>query len=182
MDPLTSANLRKKERASLAKPILLRALHQWNVKGASAIAGEAEDPSAGSVSLSNALLYRTLSLPFQSSRTSSEGSSATLFSFMAAFHSLYFTCLFQRETWGNISGNGLQCKHMSFNSLEIGVASQPFFCLQCRRPRFSSSVGKTPWRREHYTLRYSCLENSIHWRTWWATVHGITRSQKWLND
>ena len=142
MDPLTSANLRKKERASLAKPILLRALHQWNVKGASATAGEAEDPSAGSVSLSTALLYGTLPLPFQASRTSSEGSSATLFSFRAAFHSLHFTCLFQRETWGNISGNGLQCKHMSFNSLEIGVASQPFFCLQCRRPRFSSSVRK----------------------------------------
>ena len=136
----------------------------------------AEDPAAVTVSLSNAPLYRTPSLPFQSLRTSSEGSSATPFSFMAAFHSLCFTCLVQ--TGETSQENRLQCKHMSFNSFEIGVAwSQPFFCLQCRRPKFSSWVRKISWRREHHTLQYSCLENSIH-RTWQDTVHGMTRSQK----
>ena len=26
-------------------------------------------------------------------------------------------------------------------------------------------------------LQYSCLENSMDRRTWWATVHGVTKSQ-----
>ena len=26
-------------------------------------------------------------------------------------------------------------------------------------------------------LQYSCLENHIHGRAWWATVHGVTKSQ-----
>ena len=27
------------------------------------------------------------------------------------------------------------------------------------------------------TLQYSCLENSMDRRAWWATVHGVTKSQ-----
>ena len=30
-------------------------------------------------------------------------------------------------------------------------------------------------------LQYSCLENSMHRGTWWATVHGVTKYQKQLN-
>ena len=35
-----------------------------------------------------------------------------------------------------------------------------------------------------YTLLYSCLENSMNREAWWATVHGVTKSQtqlKWLS-
>ena len=28
-----------------------------------------------------------------------------------------------------------------------------------------------------YPLQYSCLENSMDRGTWWATVHGVTKSQ-----
>ena len=31
-------------------------------------------------------------------------------------------------------------------------------------------------------LQYSCLENSISRGSWWATVHGITKSQTRLSD
>jgi len=31
-------------------------------------------------------------------------------------------------------------------------------------------------------LEYSCLENSMDRRTWWATVHRVTKSQTWLNN
>ena len=31
-------------------------------------------------------------------------------------------------------------------------------------------------------LQYSCLENSMDKGTWWATVHGVTKSQKLLSD
>ena len=31
-------------------------------------------------------------------------------------------------------------------------------------------------------LQYSCLENSMDRGAWWATVHGIAKSQTWLRD
>ena len=30
--------------------------------------------------------------------------------------------------------------------------------------------------------RYSCLENPMGRRAWWATVHGVTKSQTWLQQ
>ena len=32
------------------------------------------------------------------------------------------------------------------------------------------------------TLQYSCLENPMDGGAWWATVHGVARSQTRLND
>ena len=31
-------------------------------------------------------------------------------------------------------------------------------------------------------LQYSCLENPMDGGAWWATVHGVTKSQAWLSD
>ena len=31
-------------------------------------------------------------------------------------------------------------------------------------------------------LQYSCLENSMDGGAWWATVHGVTKSQTRLSD
>ena len=31
-------------------------------------------------------------------------------------------------------------------------------------------------------LQYSCLENPMDGGTWWAAVHGVTKSQTWLSD
>ena len=31
-------------------------------------------------------------------------------------------------------------------------------------------------------LGYSCLENPMDRGAWWATVHGVTKSQTWLSD
>ena len=31
------------------------------------------------------------------------------------------------------------------------------------------------------TLQYSCLGNPMDRGAWWATVHGVTESQKWLS-
>ena len=44
---------------------------------------------------------------------------------------------------------------------------------QCRRHRFDPWVGKIPQRREGLpTLVYSCLENSMDRRAWWA-IHSM---------
>ena len=41
--------------------------------------------------------------------------------------------------------------------------------------------GRSPGEGHGYSLRYSCLENSMDRGAWWATVHGATESWTWLN-
>ena len=40
-----------------------------------------------------------------------------------------------------------------------------------------SWVKKISWRRDGYPLQYSCLENSMDRKAWWATVHGVAKSR-----
>ena len=42
--------------------------------------------------------------------------------------------------------------------------------------------GKSPEKGNGNPLQYSCLENSVDRRAWWATVHGITKNQMQLSD
>ena len=43
-------------------------------------------------------------------------------------------------------------------------------------------VRKIPWRRERHPLQFSCQESSMDRRAWWATLHGVSKSQTWLNN
>ena len=36
--------------------------------------------------------------------------------------------------------------------------------------------GRSPGEEHDNPLRYSCLENPMDRRTWWAIVHGVTKS------
>ena len=50
-----------------------------------------------------------------------------------------------------------------------------------RRLGFNPWVRKIPWRRKWpSTPKYNCLENSMGSGTWWATVHGVAKSQTQL--
>ena len=40
----------------------------------------------------------------------------------------------------------------------------------------------SPGEGNGYLLQYSCLENSMDREVWWATVHGVAKSQTQLND
>ena len=42
--------------------------------------------------------------------------------------------------------------------------------------------GKSPGGGNGNSLQYSCLENPIDRRAWWAAVHGVAKSQTRLND
>ena len=42
--------------------------------------------------------------------------------------------------------------------------------------------GRSPGEGNGYSFQYSCLENSMDRGAWWATIHGITKSQTQLNE
>ena len=42
--------------------------------------------------------------------------------------------------------------------------------------------GRSPGEGNGNTLQYFCLENPMDRGAWWATVHGVTKSQTWLSD
>ena len=41
--------------------------------------------------------------------------------------------------------------------------------------------GRSPGGENGNPVQYSCLENPMEGGAWWATVHGVTKSQTWLN-
>ena len=42
--------------------------------------------------------------------------------------------------------------------------------------------GRSSGEGNGYPLRYSSLENPMDRGAWWATVHGVTKSQTWLSN
>ena len=47
---------------------------------------------------------------------------------------------------------------------------------------FSIVFSKQSGERNGTPLQYSCLENSMDRGAWWATVHGVSKSQTRLSD
>ena len=43
-------------------------------------------------------------------------------------------------------------------------------------------LGRSPGEGNGYPLQYSCLENPLDRGAWWATVHGVTKSQTQLSN
>ena len=43
-------------------------------------------------------------------------------------------------------------------------------------------LGRSPGEGNGNPLQHSCLENPMDRGAWWATVHGVTKSQTQLND
>ena len=42
--------------------------------------------------------------------------------------------------------------------------------------------GRSPAVGNGNPFQYSCLENPMDRGAWWATVHGLAKSQTWLRD
>ena len=49
-------------------------------------------------------------------------------------------------------------------------------------PGFIPGSGRSLGEGNGYPFQYSCLENSMDRGAWWATVHGVTKSQTRLSD
>ena len=43
-------------------------------------------------------------------------------------------------------------------------------------------LQRSPGEGNDKPLQYTCLENSMDRRAWWATVHEVTKSQTWLSN
>ena len=43
-----------------------------------------------------------------------------------------------------------------------------------------SGLGRSPGEGNGNPLQYPCLENPMDRGAWWATVHGVAKSQTWL--
>ena len=55
-------------------------------------------------------------------------------------------------------------------------------CQQCGRPGIDPWAGKIPREGNGNPLQYSCLDNPTDGGAWWATVHGVAKSQTRLSD
>ena len=63
------------------------------------------------------------------------------------------------------------------------VVKNPPANVECRKHRFNPWVGKIPLGGGNGNpFQYSCLGNSMDTGAWWATVHGVIKSQTWLNN
>ena len=65
------------------------------------------------------------------------------------------------------------------------VAQVKESACQCRRRRLDPWVAKTPWRKKWQptpVFLHSCLGDPVDRGTWWATVHGVAKSQTPLRD
>jgi len=54
------------------------------------------------------------------------------------------------------------------------------FAYQCRRHRFYPWVGRYPKEENGNPFQYFFLGNPMDRGAWWATVHGVTKSQTCL--
>ena len=50
-------------------------------------------------------------------------------------------------------------------------------CRTHKRCGFNRRVGRSPGGGQGNPLQYSCLENLMDRGAWWATVHGVAKSQ-----
>ena len=61
----------------------------------------------------------------------------------------------------------------------IAVENQP---ANARDMGLILGSGKSPGGGSGNPLQYSCLENSMYRGTWWATVHGVSKSRTRLSN
>ena len=82
-----------------------------------------------------------------------------------------------RHDWSDLA-----CTHA--NVLGVSLVDQKAKNLPLRQETWVQFPGwEDPLKKEVASpLQYSCLRNPTDRRAWQATVHGVTKSQTWLND
>ena len=60
---------------------------------------------------------------------------------------------------------------------DVFLAFSCFFCDPKNVGGLIPGLGRSPGEGRGNPLQYSCLENPMDRGAWWATVHGVTKSQ-----
>ena len=76
-----------------------------------------------------------------------------------------YSLVFIKIQWGFPDGS--DDKESSFNAGDLGLIP---------------GLGGVPGEGNGYPLQYSCWENPMDQGAWWATSHGIAKSQTCLSD
>ena len=77
-----------------------------------------------------------------------------------------------------------------FNNLEEAIEQNEFpggsddkeSACDAGDPGLIPRSGRSPGEGNGYPLQCSCLENPVDRGAWWATVHGVAKSQTRLSD
>ena len=70
----------------------------------------------------------------------------------------------------------------SHHQVALVVKNPPANAGDLRDEDSIPGLGRSPGEGNSNPLQYSCLENPIDRGTWWATVHGVTKSQTQLKQ
>ena len=63
-----------------------------------------------------------------------------------------------------------------------GIKNLPANARDTRDTGLNPGLGRFPGVRKGTTLQFSCLRNPMDRGAWWATVHGVAKSQTRLSD
>ena len=58
-----------------------------------------------------------------------------------------------------------------------GVKNPPAIAGDMREAGLIPGSGRSPGGGQGNTLQYPCLQNPMEREAWWATIHGVTKSQ-----
>ena len=97
--------------------------------------------------------------------------------------------------WSNVQHDKTKiiCQSYSRNNLHFGqhcktsqvalvVKNLPSDARESRDTDSIPELGRSPGVKHGNPLQYSCLENPMDRRAWWATVHGVAKSQTRLSN
>ena len=71
---------------------------------------------------------------------------------------------------------------MASSASSIVIKNPPANAEDTGRHKFNPWLGRSPGGGNDDPLQYSCLENPMDKRAWWAIVYGVARSQTQLNN
>ena len=72
--------------------------------------------------------------------------------------------------------------HLIYTKGFLGSSDGKESACNAEDPGSIPGSGRSPGKGNGYPLQYSCLENSMDRGAWWATVHGVAKSQTPLSD
>ena len=70
----------------------------------------------------------------------------------------------------------------------LKIFKQLVWWIQASQPANAGDVGsvpglgRSPGEGNGYSLQHSCLESSMDRRAWWATVHGVAKTERLTHE